>query len=255
MGWLPNLLWAVGCLILGVLIYRGRKADLLGQYRYFYTYVLAVLCSQVTNVYLAAGDKNSHLLAPMVWGLEILTALFGFGVTWEIYKQTLLPYVGARRMARTVLSAVFMAVVLNAAVELSNNPVRNLGPTTLELERNLRVIQALFLMALVGLIVHYSIPLGRNLLWMLVGYGALVASGVITLTLSSQFAHINWSWWSLPIQIEYCATLTAWCVGLWSYAPNPAPGVALQQDYDRISAQTSRAFGRVRDHLLQPWSE
>ena len=255
MGWLPNLFWAVGCLILGVLIYRGRKASLLGQYRYFYTYLLAVLCSQVTNVYLAAGDNSSRPLALTVWGLEILTALFGFGVTWEIYKQTLLPYVGVRRMARAVLSAVFIAVVLNAVIELSNNPVLNLVPTTRELERNLRVIQALFLVALIGVIVHYSIPLGRNLRWMLIGYGALVASGVITLTLSSQFAKIDWTWWSLPIQIEYCATLSAWCIGLWSYGPNPAPGVALQRDYDRISAQTSRAFGRLRDHLLQPWSE
>jgi hypothetical protein len=153
-----------------------------------------------------------------------------------------------------VLSAVFTGVLLNAIMELSDSPLNKLMPTTRELDRNLRVIQAFFLIALLGLIFHYSIPLGRNLWSMLIGYGLLVGTGVITFTLSSQFPDLNWKWSAVPIQLEYCTTLVVWCVGLWSYQPNPTPGVNLERDYQRISAETSRVLRRLRDNLA-PWSE
>jgi hypothetical protein len=147
-------------------------------------------------------------------------------------------------------------VLSKALVELYDSPIQRLIPTTLELERNLRVLQALLLLTMFGLIVYYSIPLGRNLRSMLIGYGLLVGTGVVTLTLGSLFAQINqWKWWALPTQVEYCATLVVWCVGMWSYAPNPTPGIALELDYERISARTTRAFGRVRDHVAQSWRD
>jgi hypothetical protein len=185
--------------------------------------------------------------------LEFVTALLGFGVTWEIYRQTLLPYDGVRRMARIVFFLIFTVVVVNALYEFSGSPLASLAPTTLELERTLRAIQALLLLVVVGLVVYYSIPLGRNVRSMLTGYGLMVGSGVITFTLASVFSHVDWTWVAVPLQLEYCVTLVIWCVGMWSYAPNPNLEMALERDYERISAHTAKAFGRLRDHLLESW--
>ena len=257
MGLLSYSLWGLGDLALLILIGRAQRAALLGRYRYFYAYIFSVLGSQIIRVYFAVEKRNSLAMVVVWWVLEFITALAGLGVTWEVYRQTLSRYPGVRRMARAVLTAVFVMLLGKAMVELASGPLRNLVPTTVELDRNLRVVQALLLLTVVGLIVHYAIPLGRNLWSMLIGYGLLIASSVITLTLTSLFAHLNeWQWWAVPPQLEYCATLMVWCVGLWSYAPSrSAPGIELERDYRRISAQTTRAFGRLRDHLLQPWSE
>ena len=256
MGLVSSILWVVGDLTLAVLLFRAGRSSLLSRYSYFYTYVLAVVCSQIVKIYLAVDGGNPRAVVAMWWVLEFVTALAGLGVTWEVYRQTFSHYEGVRRLARGALTAILVSVLVRAGVELSDSPLRNLTPTTLELDRNLRVVQALLLLTITGLIVRYGIPLGRNLWSMLAGYGLLVGSSVITLTLGSQFAHINaWKWWSVPPQIEYCATLVVWCVGLWSYAPNPAPGIALELDYERISAQTTRAFGRLRNHLANPWGD
>jgi len=253
MGLVSNLLWAVGDLLLVALIGRALRLQLLTKYPYFYVYLFSVLCSDLFDLYLKIEGLDVQGI--LRWELEVITSLTGFGVTWEIYKQALLLYEGVRRMARTVLSIVLGVMLLNAAVRLGDNPARNFGPTTRELTRNLRVAQALLLVIVFSLILCYAIPAGRNLRSMLAGYSLLVASGVITLALSSRFAGIDWKWWSVPIQVEYCATLAVWLVGMWSYAPNPGVAVKLERDYERIAAQTSRAFGRLRDHLIQPWFE
>src|SRR5579864_8552499 len=206
MGLFSYFLWAFGDLTLLVLVYRARKSRLLGRYRYFYAYLLSILCSQVIKIYMVLAHQNRGVVLASWWVLEFVTAMAGFGVTWEVYRQTLSCYEGVRRMARTVLTGLFATLLLRAIVELSDNPIKNLGPTTLELDRNLRVVQALLLLAVVSLIVYYSIPLGRNLWSILIGYGLLVATSVITLTLGAQFAHLSdWKWWSVPPQLEYCA--------------------------------------------------
>src|SRR5579871_2696676 len=252
MALFPYLVWGCGECLLAGLILRSRKIGLFSRYQYFCSYVLSVFCSGVIKVCLALSKTNAQVFAKVSWSLEVVTVLLGFGVTWEILRQTLLPYPGVRKMARTVLLVVFAAILLNALIQLSDSPIRNLVPTTRELDRNLRVVQALFLMTLAGLVVHYRIPLGRNLWSMLIGYGLLVGTGVITFTLSSRFDQVAWKWWAIPIQLEYCATLTIWCAGMWSYAPNPLPGSALELDYQRISAQTTRAVSRLREHLIEP---
>lgn len=255
MGVFPYLVWGCGEFLLAGLILRSQKIGLFSRYRYFCSYVLSVFCSGLIKICLALSKANAQVFARASWSLEFVTVLLGFGVTWEILRQTLLPYPGVRKMARAVLLLVFAAILLNALIELSDNPIRNLVPTTRELDRNLRVVQAVFLMALAGLVVHYRIPLGRNMWSMLIGYGLMVGTGVITFTLSARFDQVAWKWWALPIQLEYCASLAIWCAGMWSYAPVPSPGSALERDYQRISAQTVRAFSRLREHVIQPWSD
>lgn len=254
MGLLSNSLWGFGLLCLVALLYRAQRLSILGRYPYFYAYVALVLCAQIVKVDLALGDRGSQSVWA-TWVLELFTALAGFGVTWEIYKQSLLPYPGARRMARFLLSGVFTAVLLEAAIQLPNDLARNVRPKIAELEQSLRVSQALLLMVLLALIVYYAIPLGRNVWSMLAGYGLLIASNAIILTTYFSFPHVEWKWLSLFIQVEYCGTLAVWYIGMRSYSPNPISDIALERDYERIYAYTARSLNRLRAHLTKGWWE
>ena len=254
MGLLSNSLWAFGFLCLVVLLYRAHRLSILARYPYFYLYLALVLCVQVVDISLVFKDWKSQPVWT-VWTLELLSAVAGFGVTWEIYKQSLLPYAGARRMARLLLSGVLTAILLKAAIQLPNDPAWNGVPKIGELEQNLRVSQSLLLMILLVLIVYYAIPLGRNVWAVLTGYGLLVAFDAIIFTLRFLLPHVEWKWWSLLNQVEYCGTLTIWCVGMRSYSPNPISEIALERDYERILAHTARSLSRLRSHLTQGWSE
>jgi len=95
--------------------------------------------------------------------------------------------------------------------------------------------------------------MGRNTRSMLVGYGFYIGCVVVVLSLRSQFGSGFELTQTVLRRLLYLATLSVWCVGMWSYASDPVPNMFIEADYDRISEQTSRAFGRLRQHLTQSW--
>src|SRR5579872_379898 len=229
MGILSNTIWAFGVLCLVGLLYRGRKLSLFARYSYFYTYLSLVMGKEIIRIAQAIGDPSLQQVWT-IWILEVSTAVAGFGITWEIYKQSLIPYPGARRMAQLLLSGVLTAILLKAIVELANDPTWAGVPKMGALEQNLRVSQALLLTVLVCLIGYYGIPLGKNVWSMLFGYGLVISSNVIILTLRLSLPHVDWKWWSLLIQLEYCGTLSIWYMGMRSFMPNPISQTAPDSD-------------------------
>jgi len=252
MGTFSTAIWWSGDLMIALLIYHAWKGRLFARYPYFFGYIGLIGCSTIARFCLSmAASAEQYRFG--FWTTEFLGAIGGFGVTWEIYAQILEPYRGLRRMTRAVLSTLLVLVVAKGLVGLADGPLQSLGPTTVELLRNLRALQALLLLALVGLVVHYAVPLGRNTRSILMGYGLYIGCHVIALGFRSQFGTSVEMWRDLLQRLAYLAALIIWCVGMWAYAPNPVPNNLIEADYDRISERTSRAFGRLRAHVLQSW--
>lgn len=242
--------WGLGELALVCLLYRGWQQRLLRRYPYFYFYIMCVTGSQVVRAVLRVEFPT--LFQPGWWLLEFVTAVSGFGVTWEIYAHMMGPYRGARRMASSVMQLLLLLLLLKATLVGVSN-VHDLIPTTLELERNLRMVQALLLVVMLALILHYRLPIGRNIRLMLFGYGIYLGAQVATLDVLVRLGKSFYRGWSVLSGVEYCLTLLIWCAGMWSLFPNPQPDFVLESDYQRISQQTVRAFDRVRNHLIQSW--
>ena len=200
-----------------------------------------------------ARSVSLGFYAGAYWITELICAVVAFGVTWEIYSQILRPYRGVRRMARTVSFLLLAMVLGRASVELWGASTTLRVSTTLEVEQLMRVLQALLLLGILGLIVHYRLPLGRNIRALLGGYGFYVLCIVVTLTLRLQSTKALHSFADGMQRIAWCTTLGIWCVGMWSYSPNPQPDTSLEYDYERISKQTTRALGQLRSHLIHSW--
>ncbi|HEY1241132.1 MAG TPA: hypothetical protein VGF16_11275 [Bryobacteraceae bacterium] len=241
--------WLVDAL-LALLLFRACQQKLLTHYIYFYAYVAGVFASEMIRQYLYHWRQALYTYG--WWISEFATAILGVCITWEIFSQMFRPYRGVQRMARFVLAALFSVVVFKAVVDLTSMPFSTLVPTTLELERNLRVLQALSVLVLLALMIYYDLPAGRNLRWMFLGYGSYLGCQVILWSVLSGGGDSSRGS-SLLSNFVYAATLIVWAVGMWSVAPNPVSDCALEEDYERISGQTIRAFGRLREHLIQSW--
>jgi hypothetical protein len=250
---LGNVSWWATNLMLMLLLFRAWRGGLLVRFPYFFGYIGCVFCSTLLRLYLYwwAADPQAYRLG--YWISESISVVFGFGVTWEIYARILAPYRGVGKMARTILGILLTAVLAMAILELWGDPLRRLGPTTAELEGNMRVVQALLLLALMGLIVQYAVPMGRNIRSMLVGYGFYIGCSAVTLSLHSRLANGFGDFLSLSQRSAYTITLAVWSAGMWSYSSNPAPDQAMECDYDRVSEQTIRALGQLRNHLIHSW--
>lgn len=247
-----SAIWCVGDVALSCVLFRAWKRRLFAIYPYFYSYILSVVGADIVRHVLSSGFPTAYNVG--WWTTEFLTALAGLAIAWEIFAQMLRPYSGARRMARAVFQIVVVLILFRAGAAIAVAPdLRHLVSTTTELQRNLRLVQAILIVVLATLIVHYMIPIGRNLRFMILGYGSYLICQVVTLDLLQRWGRRFETPWRVLSGLEYDAAVIIWCIGLWSLFPNPVPDRALEVDYQRISQQTVRAFGRLRDHVVEPW--
>jgi hypothetical protein len=125
--------------------------------------------------------------------------------------------------------------------------------TLVQLERDLRMMQALMLAAFTVLVLYYAIPIGRNLLGIALGYGCFVTTSVFNLTLRTSIGVRFQTAWSYLQPLEYCISLAIWCVALWSLTPATVAESGLQDthdEYDDVSRNTQLSFGRLRSGMF-----
>jgi len=258
MDFLSDASWFLTDQMLAWLLYRAWRNKLFHRYRFFFAYILFVAVGELIRLkfYLSLDvcDEGSYLKYSLAyWVTEFIYAAVGFGITWEIYAHMLAPYRGVRRMSRAVLGLLFTLVMAKAMAGLGARPIHNLGPTTVELERNLRALQGLLLVGIVALVVHYSLPMGRNVGSMLKGYALYISCSVVALSVRVIFGAPAQPYRDWIERLAYFAALIIWCVGLWSYSKEPAMNAIIEYDYDRIASKTVRALGQLKDHVTTSW--
>jgi hypothetical protein len=239
--------WWAGNFVLGVLLYRGLRSRLAREYPVFYGYAAYVLCSSLFLLRLSLASRHTYSVG--YWVVEFVSVLFGIGVTWEIYDSILMGYPGVRRMGRFFIALPVLVLFVRFVVELADQPLQVLLPTTLELERNLRLGLAALLIAILSLLAYYRISLGRNVASLLYGYTLFIATTVATLALRSALGAAFQPWWAVLQPLAYLVTLGMWCAGLWMRETNPLPSPELERDYERLSRQTIAGMARLRARL------
>ncbi|HEY7387992.1 MAG TPA: hypothetical protein VH640_05755 [Bryobacteraceae bacterium] len=224
---------------------------LLARYPFFSAYIVAVLAESLMLFMFQPATSKRYWVA--YWISEFVTAVLSFGIAWEGYNEALARYPGVRRMARSLLGLLFAVLGAKVVVASWGNPMHNLPAAIGEFERDLRLLLALSLLALVGLVVQYAIPLGRNALFLLIGFGFYLGVRVATLNCLFEGPAASARWLSLTLQSAWNIAALIWIVGMWSYVPAGALDPPLEIDYDRASRQTIQAFDELRHHLVDSW--
>lgn len=243
-----SIVWWTTLMMMGALLYRARREWRFGVFSVFWVYIGYVLCSSLVLYPLTL--KSPIVYATAYWISSLISVLIGLGVTWEIYRIVFTPYVGVYRLGRTLTAALCVVVGAKFATDVSTHTIGMLIPTTLELERNLRFVQALLLLVIVVLVVYYRVPLGRNVGCLFGGYALFVGSAVANLSLRSACGESFQAWWRVLQPLEYMISVSIWCIGLWARSPGPVPSRTLAKDYMRARTETARELARLRTWLI-----
>jgi len=231
-----------------LLLVRGSRERLAFRYPVFYSYIFFVLAQ---DVLLFAVYRNTLIDTTVYWTAEFLSVMFGCVVVFEIYRVGLAAYPGTARMARNVLAFVFALALAKAIASAWSDPRWWLEVNTLEIERALRMAQALAIVALVALFLLYSISFGKNLRGILLGYGLFIGVRLISLI----FVPVEGrDFWYYAYSASYPAALGIWLAHLWSYSASPAVGPAtsrLENDYQRVASATRRRLQTARGQLAK----
>lgn len=237
------------------MVFRAIGVNLFSKYPFFYSYLTYVLLQDLSRFYIYSS--RSELYPKFYWSTQFLGLIIGCGVLWEIYKLALSPFPGARRVARNLLTLILVMILAKVMANASNGsrwwPIGN----TLEMERDLRLIQAILLVALLSVFTYYRVSLGRNLGGLILGYGALLGTAVVDLAFNSWLGgpYDQWwfhLWWGHYIRpIAYLPVLVIWSTALWSYEPMPLPSAETQvhQDYEQLAAGTKRRLAQARSYV------
>jgi hypothetical protein len=241
--------WLTTLVLETLILLQALKGEFLSKYILFYAYLGSVFLQSIFLLIIYLVRPSYY--APLYWSAEFVSVVMGCGVVWEIYRGALGRFPGAARMARNVLLLILLMVISNVLVNTWSSTVWQPAGTVVELERDMRAIQAMVLIGLVIIIAFYRIPLGRNLWGMMLGYGLFIGTNVITLALRALLGDSFQTAWRYLQPLSYLAVLCVWYMTLWSYKAAPAPKAQLQveQDYQFVSAATKRGLLQARAYL------
>ncbi len=246
---LTQTLWWLGMALELTLLLRAVRNNLLKTFPIFYTYLAYVLVESLVRFYVYVQFPSFYGLS--YWVTQLGSTLLGYGVVWEICRQAVARYPGTFRMTRNAIVLIFVIVICKVVVSSLTSEGWSLAQTTGELERDFRTVQAFLILAIVGLLVHYRIQIGRNLRGMIWGYGFFIGTSILNLTFRSFLGEVFQIWWQYLQPVAYVVVLLIWCATLWSSHPNPEPETdpRIEQDYQSLVAATRRRFRQARAHV------
>jgi hypothetical protein len=217
---LSSLLWPAGLLLEFVLLVRSVQTKTFTKYIYFYAYISCVF---IVSAGLFIGHSRLEFYEAWYWPTQFATLALGFGVVLEIVRQALTAYPGAERFARRASCAVFIVTFCFVEWQVARRAMWSTQAATVELERDLRVVEALLLATILAIVFYYRIEIGKNVTGMVVGFGAYVGVSLTTLALRSFLGPRFDAVWGNLQTASYFFALIVWTVALWSYNPNPKP--------------------------------
>jgi hypothetical protein len=244
MKWYSLTLWFGAIGLEGVLLVRIGLWRAFKPYSFFFTYLLCVFGLDV--LFLDVYFCHFSYYASLYWYGEFLSVAVGCAVSWEIFRLVLGPYPGAGQMARRLLLFAILVAVGKAAGDAIWGA--NSWPTSsIQLERDLRVIQAVYLAILALLSAYYRVPMSRNVRGIFMGYSLFIALSVITLTLRTWFGPSFQTGWVLVQPLSYIGVLLIWCKSLWRFEPEGAPkNFEMERDYQALVIATRKGLRQAR---------
>ncbi len=246
---LSLLLWRAGLVVEILILIRAVRSGMVTKFPYFYAYILCVSC---VSLVLYIGYALSHgFYNRWYWPTQFATLVAGCGVVLDVVRRAFGFYPGAERVARlaclSIFGATFCYVGLKVATQAELTPLI----VTVELERDLRVIQALLLVTILTIVFYYGIALGRNLKGLIVGFGIYVGVSLVTLAVRAFLGHRFNSVW-VPLQSgTYLLSLMVWMIALWSYSPQavPADCTRMHSDYEALAGATREVLNSLRSYF------
>jgi len=237
-----------GVVLESLILVRAWAVGWFRKCPFFFAYLASVF---VQNSFLmAVYIFKFKYYVPLYWYAEFFSLLMGCGVTWEISRLILGRYPGAGRMASNVLAFVLIMVLARWLVSVWNGDA-SWAATLVELERNLRAVQALSLIVLALLIAYYQVPLGRYAKGIFAGYGIFIATMVMTLTLRASIGQTFEAAWVFVQPLCYVAALGIWCLSLWTEERSPVEESLpkIEEDYQSLALLTRKGLLQAREFL------
>lgn len=248
----PSMLFGyVVCLLLeAVIVLRFVQTRAYRQYPLFFAYLSCVLLGDVV-MYPAGKLLRPETFRVCYWSREFICVILGYAVVMEIIEIAFEYFEGPRRLGRNAAMFTFAAIValtgFEAAFQHGSNTIRR----SIEVEANLRGAELILLSIIIAVISYYSVPIGRNLKGIILGYGVCTVAVALNEAFRTFVGRSFQGAFSTIWSYSYIVSLVIWTATLWSYEPNPAPAgwTPIEGDYRALASRTRATLAGMRGYL------
>lgn len=218
-----TLLFWVGLMVQALIISRGISGRLAARYPYFFLHIYSVLIATIVCYALILSAPQSY--ATFYWSAQFLTMLTGCGIILEVLRHVVSFEPDTRQYVRALRCGLYVAIaVLIATLAWTlRHPYGTISKVNIE--RDFRLVQSFFLLAISALVAYRGLVMGKNLKGMFLGYGLYVAASLTVLAVRSYEGPSVDGIWTAAQPVAYFICLSIWLFSMWTYDPSPSPTV------------------------------
>jgi len=238
-------IWFAALLLELVLLARSLKGDYFKRYPIFYSYISFVFLQSVARF--TVYHLRPDWYASLYWFTEFVAIIAGCSVVFEFCRLGLKGYPGVAKMARAGLVLAFLFTFSKVFFTAAAGADGWTPALTFLLERDIRFVQIAAIVILLGIVLAYRIPIGRNLKGIIFGYGFYLGTVVTNLTFLGAFGERVQAAASRIQASSYLATLAIWTLALWSYERVRVAAVAAEpRSYSAICQETREQLAQSK---------
>jgi Na+-transporting NADH:ubiquinone oxidoreductase subunit NqrE len=247
-------IWIVGLVLELAILLRALPTRMYVRFPIFYSYMFCVFASSASLWHLYRSDYRAY--TRLFWLSEFTTLILGYGVVLEIMHHAFRDYPGAERFARnagfSAFGVIFVWLGISAVLHKLPIEITALGRRVDGFERDLRIVQAVFLAIVAALVLHYGIELGKNVRGLALGLGIYVAVSIVSTAFMVVFGARFQPIFGELQSVTYVFCSGIWLLALWSYAEvkNSSPNAQMESDYRRMVNRTREKLKALRSHFL-----
>lgn len=248
----PGMLFAYGvCLLLeAIVLLRCVQTRICRQYPLFFTYLACVFLGDIA-MYPAGKLLRPGAFRVCYWSKEFICVILGYAVVMEVIERAFAHFEGPERLGRNAAMFTFAVIVAVTAFDAAFQRASDTIRTSIAVEANLRGAELILLSIIIVVISYYSIPIGRNLKGIIVGYGictvAVALNEAVRTFAGPSFQRTFSTIWSY----SFIVSLVIWAVALWSYEASPAPAswTHIDGDYEALASRTRLTLAGMRGYF------
>lgn len=206
-----------------LIVWRCVRNRYWTHYPLFTLFVTGLALKNLLFTHVIRHYQTDSVYRIVFWRAEAITIVLWVLVTWEIVRHAFPAPLASKRFSPLWL--VGFPVAASAIVVIVNRLGIILTGTNgfyMDLERIASGAHAISVLVVLILAQRYSVPLGRNVWGMSLGFGMFLSINLINFAAYGLVADYLPTWVFTNLT-NHVFLLGTWTWAMWSYAPNPLP--------------------------------
>ncbi len=231
-----------------IIVARAIQGRFLGQFRYFYSYLIYAIISGIATWVIYPWGKTYY--ASIFWFRFFTTVVVEFAVLAEASDHIFSPYPAVRRLGRLLIVSICLIFLFLYVFPSLLDP-RPTSAIMLDFLKRASLTKAAVIISLLAAARHYRLTIGKNISGIMLGFSIYLGINVVNFAIAEAYRSALYGRvFGIVLNMSSILCLSVWMVALWRYEPALAYSRELAPRRRGASQAVSYQLGRLNTTLM-----